>query len=105
MKSLPAIFALTLLAGVSASAKVELPAIISDHMVLEKSPATHVWGTADPDEEVSITLDGQKVKTSADSKGQWLASLNLDQNQPAGRSIRALRRGLRRPRHFHRGLG
>lgn len=80
VKSFPAFLALTLIAWTSAFAKVELPAIISDHMVLERSPATHVWGTADPGEEVSVTLDGQTVKATADADRKWLASLNLEKS-------------------------
>lgn len=82
IKSLSVVFAFTLMAWASASAEVRLPAIISDHMVLEKSPATHVWGTADPGEAVSVTLDSQTVKTTADTKGKWLASLNLEKSGP-----------------------
>lgn len=87
MKLLSAFLALTLLARASASAKVELPAIISDHMVLEKSPTTHLWGTADSGEKISVTLDGQTVKTTADSQGQWLTSLNLEKSGPGPFSL------------------
>lgn len=82
MKSFPACLALTLIAWTSATAKVELPAIISDHMVLEKSAATNVWGTAAPGEEVSVTLDGQTVKTTTDADGKWSAALNLEKSGP-----------------------
>lgn len=80
MKSFPALLALTVIAGTSALAKVELPAVISDHMILKKSPATHIWGTADPGEEVSVTLDSQTVKATAAADGKWLVSLNLEKS-------------------------
>jgi len=36
-------------------AAVKLPAIFSDHMVLEKSEHVPVWGKADPGEKVVVT--------------------------------------------------
>jgi len=43
-----------LLLGLSfagALGEVRLPAILSDHMILQRSPATRVWGIADPGEQ------------------------------------------------------
>ncbi|MFZ4777445.1 MAG: sialate O-acetylesterase [Terrimicrobiaceae bacterium] len=65
-----------------ARADVKLPAIISDHMVLEKTAKVPVWGTADPGEEVSITLNGQTVKSTADKDGHWTTALNLKDSAP-----------------------
>jgi len=63
-------------------ADVKLPAIISDHMVLEKTAKVPIWGKADPGEEVSVTLDGQTVKTTAGADGKWMISLNLKDSAP-----------------------
>ncbi len=63
-------------------AGVKLPVILSDHMVLEKTAKVPIWGKADPGEEVTITLDGQTVKTAADPDGQWKAALNLADSGP-----------------------
>ena len=63
-------------------ADVKLPAIFSDHMVLEKTAKVPVWGKADPGEEVTITLDGQTVKTTAGADGKWQTVLNLATSGP-----------------------
>lgn len=56
---------------------VKLPSIISDHMILQKSDKTSVWGWADPGEEVTVTLDTQIAKTNAAADGKWRVTLNL----------------------------
>ena len=66
----------------TAFADVKLPAIISDHMVLEKSAKVPVWGKADPGEEVTVRLDGQAAKATADAAGKWMTSLNLKDSAP-----------------------
>ena len=39
----------------SVQAAVKLPAIFSDHMVLQRDMACPVWGTADPGEKITVT--------------------------------------------------
>ncbi|MFZ4598536.1 MAG: sialate O-acetylesterase [Terrimicrobiaceae bacterium] len=74
---------LPLLLSVSAAfADIRLPAIISDHMVLEKTARVPVWGSSDPGEEVTVSLNGQSVKTVANADGRWTVSLNLSEFAP-----------------------
>ncbi len=73
----------TLFAIGIARADVKLPALISDHMVLEKAAKVPIWGKADPGEDVAVTLNGQTVKTQAAPDGKWMAALNL-QDSAAG---------------------
>lgn len=61
----------------SAMADVRLPAIISDHMVLKKASRVPIWGKADPGEEVSVTLNSQSMKATADADGRWQVALDL----------------------------
>ena len=56
---------------------VKLPSIISNHMILQKSDKTVVWGWADPGEEVTVTLDTQIAKTNAAADRKWKVTLNL----------------------------
>jgi len=63
-------------------ADVKLPAIISDHMVLNTSAKVPIWGKADPGEEVTVTLDGQTAKAVAGANGKWMTSLNLKDSSP-----------------------
>ena len=67
----------------AAADSLNLPAIISDHMVLQKTARVPVWGKANPGEEVAVTLNGQTAKADADANGKWTVWLNL-QNSPAG---------------------
>lgn len=63
-------------------ADVKLPAIISDHMVLEKSARVPIWGKADPSEKVTVTLNGQSAKAEAGADGKWIATLDLKDSAP-----------------------
>lgn len=57
-------------------AEVKLPAIFSDNMMLQQDLAVPVWGSADPGENVAISVAGKEVKTVADAKGKWRAKLS-----------------------------
>ena len=52
---------LTLLAILSTSlpalADVTLPAVFSDHMVLQRDTPQHVWGTAEAGEKIKVSFD------------------------------------------------
>ncbi len=62
------------------SAEVKLPAIISDHMVLLKGDSTAIWGWAEPDETVVVTLSELTASTKAGKDGKWLVNLNLKES-------------------------
>lgn len=57
-------------------AEVALPPVISDHMVLQRDVAAPIWGTASPDEMISVSIAGQTKTTKTDDKGKW--SVRLD---------------------------
>lgn len=76
------IAAAAIISTAAAWADVKLPAIISDHMVLEKSAKVPVWGKADPGEQVAVTLNGQSVKATTGADGKWTAALNLKDSAP-----------------------
>jgi sialate O-acetylesterase len=50
---------------------VKLPALISDHMVLQQEMPVRVWGTADPGEAVRVQFQGQNVSATARPDGKW----------------------------------
>jgi len=58
-----------------AQSDVRLPAIFSDHMVLQGEAAVVVWGWADAGEEILVTLGGQERTTKSDAKGKWCVQL------------------------------
>jgi sialate O-acetylesterase len=51
------------LSATSARADVKLPSIFGDHMVLQQKTDAPVWGWADADEEVTVTLGDAKATT------------------------------------------
>ncbi|MCX6878994.1 MAG: sialate O-acetylesterase [Verrucomicrobia bacterium] len=65
----------TLLSAMPATADVRLPKIFTDNMLLQRDLPVRVWGWADADEAVSVTLAGKNAKTKANQKGQWLLEL------------------------------
>jgi sialate O-acetylesterase len=62
-------------ASVPAAAKLRLPPIISDGMVLQRDRAVTIWGTAGMREAVTVSLAGQSVSTVADQDGKWQVKL------------------------------
>ncbi len=60
----------------TAWADVRLPAVISDHMVLQQDIAVPIWGWADNGEEVTITIAGQSKSAKAGADGKWLVKLD-----------------------------
>ena len=59
-----------------AAADLRLPAVFSDHMVLQREKPVAVWGWADADEEVSVEFAGQKKAAKADASGKWFLRLD-----------------------------
>lgn len=90
------ITAIFCLYGTGASAKVKLPMLVSDGMVLQREQPVKIWGTADPGEIVQVSFQKQNAtlgstavslphalkgrlpetyQTKADDKGYWCISL------------------------------
>lgn len=59
-----------------ARAGVRLPAVISDHMVLQAEVPVPVWGWAEPGEKVTVTFAGQSKSTQAAADGKWNVALD-----------------------------
>src|SRR5258708_1976168 len=58
------------LAG-DALADVQLPGIISDHMLLQRDVPVRIFGKAQPGEAVSVLFRGQTARTQTDPLGRW----------------------------------
>src|SRR6185369_9579901 len=61
-------------ASIVARAEVRLPAIISDNMVLQQQTKVRIWGTANPGERVTVTLQQKSSHAVADKQGHWETS-------------------------------
>lgn len=59
-----------------AQAEVRLPALFSDHMVLQQGEAVAVWGWADAGETVTVSVAGQKRTGKAGADGRWRIKLH-----------------------------
>ncbi len=59
----------------SMDAKVRLPKLISDRMVLQRDCELKVWGWADPEENVTVRFRGGHYYTKADMSGNWELTL------------------------------
>jgi sialate O-acetylesterase len=72
-------------------AAVELPAIFSDHSVLQMECPVPVWGRAKPGERVSVEFAGQKKETSVDAQGNWMIKLEpmLASAEPQTMTVRS----------------
>jgi sialate O-acetylesterase len=62
---------LTLSLTAALHAAVKLPALISDHMVLQAGVPVRIWGSSEPGEEVRVAFQGQSVAAKASDKGKW----------------------------------
>jgi sialate O-acetylesterase len=74
---------LTLILTGVAAAELKLPAIISDHMVLQQDKKLPIWGWAEMGKVVTVRIDGHAVNGKAGSDGKWSVKLpRLDEGGP-----------------------
>lgn len=64
------------------SARMKLPAIISDNMVLQADSNVPLWGSAEPQSKIIVNCswDGANVATDANSEGKWLLKVKTPKN-------------------------
>jgi len=67
--------------GLASAQPLRLPAVFSDHMVLQHGCPIPVWGIAENDELITVTFAGARVQTRA-REGCW--SLELPPLPPGG---------------------
>ncbi|MEQ8764683.1 MAG: sialate O-acetylesterase [Planctomycetota bacterium] len=73
-----AIARLVIIAGLlqaAAHGEVRVPAVLSDHMVLQADKPVSLWGWAEPGEEVVASIGHRERSTVADANGRWSLSL------------------------------
>src|SRR2546425_971522 len=62
--------------GCIAHAELKVPAIISDHMVLQQNLPNPIWGWDTPGTQVMVTFAGQKKSAQAGPDGKWMVKLD-----------------------------
>jgi sialate O-acetylesterase len=65
----------------TAHADVALPKVLSSHMVIQRNMPIHVWGTAAPQESVTVKFHASTGAATAGSDGRWSVYLPAE---PAG---------------------
>ncbi len=63
----------------AASAKIELPSILCDNMVLQQNAMVNLWGKATPNSKITITASWaplKRLQTQADKDGLWAVKLD-----------------------------
>src|SRR6056300_511479 len=70
-KILHVVFCLTL--AFQAQAKIKLPALFTDNMMLQQEMETPIWGWANPNETVTVitSWNSTSYAVKANQKGQW----------------------------------
>ena len=75
MKKLTFLWIAALACSLQLNAKVTMPQLFQNGMVLQRNKPIPVWGKADAGEAVVVTLNKKKVETTADSDGRWRVDL------------------------------
>ena len=68
-------------------ADVKLPAVLDSHMVLQRDMPLKIWGTADPEEAVTVSLGGETASTKAGKNGNWIVTLKAQKADGKPRQI------------------
>ena len=69
-------WSLVLLSAPGVLADVRLPAIFGNHMELQQNQKDRVRGWAEPDEEITVSIERQSRSTRAGRDGRWLVELD-----------------------------
>ncbi|MEO6924678.1 MAG: sialate O-acetylesterase, partial [Acidobacteriaceae bacterium] len=72
---------LSLVLTALAHGQLQLPNTLSDHAVLQRDKPTNIFGWALPGEHITVEIHHQILKATADSLGQWNATM---MPEPAG---------------------
>ena len=57
-------------------AQVRLPGIFGNHMVIQRNQPVTVWGWSLPNDKITVRINGQSKKATADRGGQWHITLD-----------------------------
>ena len=69
------LWATALACALELSAKVTLPQLFQNGMVVQRGKAIPVWGQATAGQQVTVTLNKQQASATTDAEGRWRADL------------------------------
>lgn len=81
LKVMKWIAALILISPLVVNAQTRLAKVFGDHMVLQRNETCKIWGTGEPTEAVSVSLNATTVSTQVGADGRWILYLP---EMPAG---------------------
>ena len=64
-------------------AELKLPAVISDHMVLQQTQRNLIWGWDTPGTKITVSFSGQSLSTMTGIDGRWSVKLAALPDPPA----------------------
>ncbi len=70
-RSVFSVILIFLVITVAASAEVKLPGIFTSHMVLQRDKPIAIWGWAEADEQVKVSLGSESTEVKATAAGAW----------------------------------
>lgn len=73
--------------GFAHAQSLRLPAVISDHMVLQADKPVMIWGWASAGDNIKVEFANQTKSTAANAKGEWQVKLDP---MPASKEARDL---------------
>ena len=69
-------FVIFLSSHLAANAKsLQAHGLFADNMVLQRELQLPVFGKAEPDSNITVSLNGQEISTQSDSNGEWLVKI------------------------------
>jgi len=75
-KMRPLLFIGCLMLPAISHAEIKLPAIISNHMVLQQKQPNPIWGWDTPGSAITVTFGDQKKSTTTAADGKWTVKLD-----------------------------
>jgi sialate O-acetylesterase len=69
------------------AADLTFAGVFTDHAVLQRDAAIQVWGSADPNEQLTIVFADQSKPAKADAAGQWIVKLDPMPASDKGREL------------------
>lgn len=81
MKAKNIFTAALLFAAMGLNAKVKLPSLIGDNMILQQQTSVNLWGEATPNATVKVTpsWNGKEYTCKANKKGEWMLKVETPQ--------------------------
>ena len=65
-----------IVSGLPVTAKITIPQLVADHMVLQRETPLLIWGWAAPKEKITVNFNGKTFKAVTGQDGSWSVKMN-----------------------------